>query len=229
MPLINTTKTCAFGSHNQGSHNQGSRGSRAGKILAMLALILGLGACAGGKIIDSHPMLAANNPNAPKATVYFIRPRMLKPKGYADNSLTVKINDRKILEIAAGAYTMMYLKPGKARVSTHSLTAFTNRMAPIPVSRYRDFVFQANYTYFIHLDRINEEFRGVFFDPKPADLREVRKLLESVTAFGEAQEHPIEEVDQASIDKQNSTLPPAFPEDLYPVEKYVLHPSPFKR
>jgi len=153
----------------------------------------------------------------------------LKPKGYADNTITITINDEKLLEINSGSYTMLRLKPGAATIAAHSLTAFTNRIEPIKVERHREYQFLAKHTYFIYLKQINEEFRGVFYDPQPIGLREARTLEDRVTAFGDAQQYPIESVDPESVDDNAGDLPPAFPEELYPREKYLLKPSPFKR
>jgi len=198
-------------------------------ILLCISLV---SACGNIKVENQNPLLVSSYKTTPTASVYFIRPRLLKPKGYADNTLTVNIDDQKLLEVNAGAYTLLHIKPGTYRISTHSMTAFTNRIEPIHVSRYRDYVFKADLVYFIYLKQINEEFRGIFYDPFPATLAEVRKLLDSVTAYGDAQQFPIETVDREKVDDvdvEASKLPPAFPEDLYPKEKYLLHPSPFKR
>lgn len=199
----------------------------------MLALsLLEISGCSGIKIAKDNAFLVEDDTTTPAARVYFIRPRLLKPKGFADRAITVTLDSKKFLEIEPGSYTLVYLKPGQIRITTHSMTAFTNRVEPIKVSRYRDYVFKANLTYFVYLKQLNEEFRGVFYDPYPATLTEVRNLLDEITAFGEAKRYPIESVtrDQvADVDDEASKLPPAFPEDLYPKEKYLLHPSPFKR
>ena len=211
------------------------RGFCVKKIFSLAAIIfcaLLLSACSGIKVVKNNSKLVATKDTSPKAMVYFIRPQMLKPKGYADNTLTVDIDDEKLLEIGAGAYTMVDIKPGTYRISTHSMTAFTNRLEPIHVSRYRDYVFKAGLVYFVYLKQINEEFRGVFYDPYPATLTEARNLLDRVTAYGLAQQFPIETVQRENVDEvdeEASKLPPALPENLYPTEKYVLHPSPFKR
>jgi len=194
--------------------------------------VLEISGCGGIKVAKNNSFLVADDGTTPAARVYFIRPRLLKPKGYADKEISVSLDGQKFLEIEAGSYTLLYLKPGQVRIATHSMTAFTNRVKPINVSRYRDYVFKANLTYFVYLKQLNEEFRGIFYDPYPATLTEVRNLLDPLTAFGEAQRYPIESVtrDQlADVDDEASKLPPAFPEDLYPQEKYLLHPSPFKR
>jgi len=201
-------------------------------LLLLIIALLASTACSSISLQKNNSLLVNDDKTAASASVYFIRPRLLKPKGYADNALTVKINDERLMEVNAGAYTLVHIKPGTYRISTHSMTAFTNQIEPIHVSRYRDYVFRADMVYFIYLKQINEEFRGVFYDPFPATLPEVYKLLDQITAYGQAQQFPVESVDREKVDDvdvEASKLPPAFPEDLYPKEKYLLQPSPFKR
>lgn len=191
-------------------------------------LSLALGACTG-KVNLQHPALAVVSPDTPVANVYFIRPRMLKPKGYSDGVLDIDLNGKKLLELHAGAYTLLKILPGKAQVSTHSMTEFTNQQFPIAVSRLRDYNFVAGKTYFIHIKRINEEFRGVFFDPESIELDVAKTLMNDVTSFGLARYEPIEYLESVLLPPEKSSdLPPTAPESLYPEEKYLLSPSPFK-
>ena len=199
-----------------------------GTIASGILVLILLGACTG-KANLQHPALLDIGPDTPVANIYFLRPRMLKPKGYSDSKLDITFNDKKLLELHAGAYTLLKVHPGKVRVATHSLTNFTNQQMPIKVSRYRDYNFIAGKTYFIHIRRVDEEFRGVFFDPQPIDLLQAKALLTDVTAFGLARYESIDELEITETDPESTgDMPPAFPEALYPSEKYILQPSPFK-
>ncbi|MFV2057612.1 MAG: hypothetical protein ACC707_14175, partial [Thiohalomonadales bacterium] len=149
------------------------------------------------------------------------------------------LNGETLLDIREGAYTMVKILPGKARVATHSSTEFINKSKPIQVSRYRDYNFVEDRTYFIHIARIDEEFRGVFFDPHLVDLRKAKTLLfpvygagsaaSAVRPFGAARAAPLKSLEYSTPAPEPSDISPAMPEKLYPGEKYILQPSPFKR
>lgn len=193
----------------------------------LAGIILALSACSGSININ-HPVIKNITPESPTANVYFLRPSLLKPKGIADNILHITANDIQLLEIRAGTYTLIKMLPGKVRIATHSLTKFTNKPQPIPVSRFRDYNFVAGKTYFIHLFRVNEEFRGVFFDPRPVDLRTAKSLLDSISPFDAAKDAPLESLKHVEETPEASELTPVVPEKLYPEEKYLLTPHPFK-
>lgn len=191
-------------------------------------LLISLSACSGSVNVK-HPVLQGISVGTPTAKVYFIRPRMLKPKGVSDNVLSVAFDNIKILDIHAGSYTLISIKPGQAIVSTQSSTTFTNSRIPIKVSRQREYNFIAGKTYFIHLDRVNEEFRGVFFDPKPVNLATAKTLLSTCLPFGAAKHEPIEEIVTVEDTPMAGDMPPVLPENLYKEQEYLLTPHPFKR
>ena len=47
------------------------------------------------------------------ASVYFIRPKPLKPKGVADKPVTVEYQDKVILTAEEGGYTLLRIKPSE--------------------------------------------------------------------------------------------------------------------
>ncbi|WP_455202923.1 hypothetical protein [Kaarinaea lacus] len=185
----------------------------------LLAFILS--GCAN--INTNHPALQVEADTL-TANVYLIRPRMLKTKGIADNRLSVSYQGKNIAKISDGNYILLKIKPGKGEITTHSKTVFTNQSLPINVTRSRAYTFVAGRTYFIHLKRLDEEFRGVFYDPAPVDLKTAKELVtvENTRAFGAARSEPIEDIDEVPPIPKASPLDPAYPEQLYPESPYIL-------
>ena len=198
------------------------------RIICILICVILLSACAVGSVNKNHTALQNITPETPVANVYLLRPRMLKLKGASRGRLKVSFNGQLIAEMGAGEYTLVKIHPGQSRVATHSLSKFTNKLQPIQVSRFRDYNFIENMTYFIHISRVDEEFRGVFFDPKSVSLSAAKKLLYTLTAFGAAKDAPLESLDHVDLPAAPSELPIITPEKLYPDEKYLLTPKPFK-
>lgn len=189
--------------------------------ITLLAGIL-LSGC-GVTVYRDNPLLEGITDNTPVAKVYFIRPALIKPKGFPDKPLTVTFEGEKLLTIDQGFYTMLKMKPGKGDVITHSLTKFTNRLEPIKVSRKREYNFIAGKTYFIYLNQINDGFRGVFFDPAPVSLAEAKKIISDydIPARGEARDAPIEDIREVPDTPPAGPLLPALPRDLYPHYEYM--------
>ena len=150
----------------------------------------------------------------------------VKFKGVADSQITVDINGEPLLKIDEGAYTMLKIKPTKASVTTHSRTLFTTKFEPIKVSRTREYNFIAGKTYFINLERINEEFRGIYYDPAPVTLAVAQKLTSTLRAVGKARSEPIDEIQKVADIPAPSKLEPALPENLYPGKPYLIKGNP---
>jgi len=191
-------------------------------ICAVLLAGILLGGC-GVTVYRDNPLLEGITDNSPVARVYFIRPALIKPKGFPDKPLTVTFEGEKLLTIDQGFYTMLKIKPGKGDVITHSLTKFTNRLEPIKVSRKREYNFIAGKTYFIYLNQINDGFRGVFFDPAPVSLAEAKKIITDydIPARGEARDAHIEDIKEVPDTPPVGPLLPALPRDLYPQYEYM--------
>lgn len=191
----------------------------------ILLLVIFLAGC-GNPVNIKHPYVLSEADAAHVAKVYFIRPQPYKFKGIADNTLSVDFKEQKLLDIDEGQYTLVKLKPSSGSVTTHSRTQFTAKDAPINVSRSRDYHFVAGNTYFIYLKRVNEEFRGIFYDPAPINLPEALQLAESLRARGLAKQEPIENVSIAKDAPAPSPLQPAYPENLYPGKPYLIKGNP---
>ena len=182
-----------------------------------------LSAC-GANIYAVHPELAQIQEDSAIAKVYFIRPQMEKNKGLADKTLSVRYKNNPLFTIDEGQYILVPLKPGKGIVSTHSITKFINRDQPISVSRQREYTFLAGGTYFIHLKRIDEEFRGIFYDPEPIDWEDAVRLTRDARPRGAARDARIASVSEAAtnVPVPASRLEPAMPEQIYPQQTYML-------
>lgn len=160
------------------------------------------------------------------AKVYFIRTMPVKFKGIADSRINVDINGELLMKIDEGAYTMLRIKPAKASITTHSRTLFTTKYEPIKVSRTREYNFLAGKTYFINLERVNEEFRGIFYDPAPVTLEMAKNLTKQLRAVGNARNEPIDKIQKVADIPAPGQLDPALPENLYPGKPYLIKGNP---
>lgn len=195
------------------------------KQVLFLLVVLVLASCSSAKNIKNS-YVDNESEDQYVAKVYFIRTMPVKFKGVADSQITVDINGEPVLKIDEGAYTMLKIKPAKASVTTHSRTLFTTKFEPIKVSRTREYNFIAGKTYFINLERINEEFRGIYYDPAPVTLAVAQKLTETLRAVGKARSEPIDEIQKVADIPAPSKLEPALPENLYPGKPYLLKGNP---
>ena len=173
---------------------------------------------------NSH--IQSEGEDAHIAKVYLLRPMPVKYKGIADNKIRVDFNKEKLLTINEGQYALVKLKPSKGKISTHSKTKFIGSTTPIDVSRDREYRFIAGKTYFIHLQRVDEEFRGIFYDPAPITFQQALKISDPLRAIGDARDEPIDEIVTINEAPQPSQLTPAFPEELYPGKPYLIKGNP---
>jgi hypothetical protein len=198
-------------------------------LITLLSLAAILVSACGATIFESHPLLV-NSEDSPAAIVYFIRPELFKSKGIADNRLSINLDNQELLELSGGEYTLLKIKPEQSTVSTHSLSRYTNLVNPISVSRSREYKFESGKTYFIHIKQVNEEFRGVFYDPTPINLEQAQTLIANASPSGPARDAVIEKIDEDSIEaaKILDTSHPVLPEDMHPTQPYLLR-EPIKQ
>jgi len=191
----------------------------------LIAVMLLLSAC-GGSVNVKNSYVQEEAADEHIARVYFIRPMPVKYKGIADNQITVELNNELLLTINEGQYTMVKIKPTDGHVTTRSKTMFINKTQPIDVSRSREYRFIAGKTYFIYLNRVNEEFRGIYYDPAPVTLAQAMKLSSQLHPVGLAQQEPIYRIKDVAEAPQPSPLEPALPENLYPGRPYLIKGNP---
>ena len=190
-----------------------------------IGFIVLLSACAS--VNPQHPDVVQEDQlkgkEAEVANVYFIRPRPLKSKGVADEAVRIEFQGQELLKIDEGSYTLLHIKPSKGQLKVFSWTQFTNKERPIEVWRAREYKFIEGKTYFVYIRQINEEFRGVFYDPEPVGLDEAKKLLASTFARGAARKAPIDKLTEVDEPPSSATedLAPALPENIYQREQYL--------
>ncbi len=197
--------------------------------VAVIGIML-LVACA--TVNNEHPNVASDEITAESkaqlATVYFIRPRVYKSKNLANGPVRVEFQEQTLLTQDEGTYTLLYIKPSKGTLKTHSKTLYVDQHSSIDVWRERVYKFIAGRTYFIYVRQIDEEFRGVFYAPQPVDLQEAKQLIVPGTnrfgytrASGAARNAPIDELTEVNLPPASAVkdLIPAMPENLYKQEK----------
>ncbi len=157
------------------------------------------------------------------ATVYIIRPRLMESKGIADMSVHIAYQGQPLLKMDEDSYALLYLWPSKGEVRVSSKTLFARQKVPIDVWRSRQYKFIAGKTYFIYVRQIDEEFRGVFYDPEPVDLEQAKILIENAGASGAAKFAPIEKLTEVNVPPSSAVTasPPPMPEDVYRQETYM--------
>jgi len=198
---------------------------RVSLLFLSLLIILLLSGCA--TVNNKHPMVISKEMKVgdPEkfAHVYFIRPKPDKPKGIADDEVRITFQNEILLTIDEDSYTLIRIKPSKGQLKTHNKTKFTNKIYPVEVSRSREYKFIEEKTYFIHIKRVNEEFRGIFYDMEPVNLEKAKTLADKPRASGEARNAPIEKLKNISAPPASavSGLSPALPENIYKKERYL--------
>lgn len=192
----------------------------------LLALVmLTISGCS--TVNEQHPLIVTKDikPDDIKdfAIVYFIRPKPFKSKGAADNSIRVEFQGNVLLSIDEGSYTLLHIKPSKNKLTVFSETLFTNISIPIEVWRAREYKFIAGKTYFIHLKRMDEEYRGIFYDIEPVNLDKAKILIDTTIASGAARNAPIDELTNVQEPPASAIkgLSPALPENIYKRETYL--------
>jgi len=154
-----------------------------GYIVVILAGLLVSGCWTSVK--GSHPLIQ-KNPATPHASVYFIRPRSERFMGMADNRVTVSLDKQPLIELVKGEYTLAQLRPGQTWISIDNQTTFGPAHRIKDESRSRSFTFAAGKTYYIAINPVDGEFRGVYFLPKMLDFSEAQKISRHLRAVGSA-------------------------------------------
>lgn len=188
--------------------------------LLVAAGVVWLAGCAS--VNKQHPDVETSA-DAQAANVYFIRPKLQKSKGYADNPVQVDFLGQPLATLAEGSYTLLRIKPSDGMVRVSSMTRFTNQDQPIDVWRERRYKFLPDRTYFIHVKQLNEEFRGIYYEPEPVDLEEAKLLVKDARPSGGARSARIETLTEVNAPPSSTIdkLPPALPENIYKSEQYL--------
>jgi hypothetical protein len=156
--------------------------------------LLGLFGCAATRIQSSHP-LVQKNVSAPSARVYFIRPRTERTMGIADDVLHIELDQRQLLTLAKGEYVVVDLKPGPVVTTVKSMTIWGPDSKIKEMAKSQEFTFDEGKTYFIVMNMIDGEFRGIFFMPEAVDLLTAKEISKQLRAVGKARNEPISKLE----------------------------------
>lgn len=143
--------------------------------LALLALFL-LNACGSTSINRKHELFV-RDPDLAAAQIYFIRPFTYRERGLADNPVHIEVNGQPLLDIGKGEYTFLRMKAQKIRITTRSLSEFTNKLEPVEMTRSSEIILQPDQRYFLHVKQVNEEFRGVYYVIENINLETAKGLV----------------------------------------------------
>jgi len=165
-----------------------------GTLLAVTAALQGCALLPGTRVDAANPQVVRNT-DRPHATVYFIRPRTERTMAEADNELTIDLDHQRLLTLVKGEYTLARLKPGKFTLTVTSTTSMYIKTPKLhKIKRSRDFTFAAGKTYYIVMQMVNGEFRGVYNVPVQVEAMKARRIVKYLRAIGTAKDDPINPV-----------------------------------
>jgi hypothetical protein len=164
--------------------------------LLILLLSLGMGGCAAwgwnGTQVNTDNRLVSKEGETEYCAVYFLRPLTERAMGFSDNALTIDLDGSKLLTLEKGDYTLVYMRP---RVRTTMTVENRTEVGPYwltkKMTKDYEFGFTAGETYFIVLEPVDGEFRGVYFTAKDVDLYTAKQLAHNLRPSGEARKAPI--------------------------------------
>ncbi|HEB92949.1 MAG TPA: hypothetical protein ENI94_05685 [Gammaproteobacteria bacterium] len=191
-------------------------------IIGLTVTLLLSSGCA--TVYTQHPALA-DKAGPDVASVYFIRTVPVYTNDFADAPVIIEFQDKKLLKLGEGAYTLLYLKPAKGELKVNNNTLFTNQPSSQRVWKERYYRFIAGRTYFIHIQQIDEEFRGIFYAPELVSLQQAKQLVKHLRRMGaKAAAHPIDKLTHVAVPPEGAIKDeePTLPEDLYKSTPYML-------
>lgn len=165
--------------------------------LLIIFIPIGVGGCTawswnGTKVNTANSFVSAAGEKQ-FCTVYFLRPLTERPMGFPDNALTIDIDGSKLLTLAKGDYTLVYMRPRvSATLTLENQTAVGPFWLVKKMAKKYNFGFRAGQTYFIVLTPVDGEFRGVYFTAKNVDLFTAKQLTRNLRPAGEARKAPID-------------------------------------
>ncbi len=167
------------------------KGAVLGLVMATLAGLNGCSLFSSTRVDASNPAVV-QDPDRPHAKVYYIRPRTERKMGEADNALKIDLGNRHLLTLVKGEYTLVNLMPGKVSITVNSLTAMYLKATVLrKMHRTEDFTFEAGKTYYIVMQMVNGEFRGIYDLPVEVEAMKARRIIKYLRAVGQAKSDPI--------------------------------------
>lgn len=155
------------------------------QLIAGSILALALVGCTSTRVIGSHPLVAAATGGA-SATVYFLRPEPERRMGFADNPLTIELNQDRLMKLARGEYTVVRLVPRASVLTLRNLTEAGPRWSVKELERQYRFEFQPGQTYYIVVSALDGEFRGIHFVAESVDAIKAREVAARLRPAGDA-------------------------------------------
>ena len=165
------------------------------KWLILMASLM-LAGCASwswnGTRVDSNNHMISAAGETTFSTVYFLRPLTERAMGFSDNALTISLDGSKLLTIEKGDYTLVYLRPRvRTTMTLENLTEVGPYWETKKMDKNYEFGFTAGETYYIVLEPVDGEFRGVFFTAHNVDSFTAKQLAQNLRASGEARKAPL--------------------------------------
>lgn len=140
---------------------------------------------------ESHPLVYKGG-DAPFATVYFIRPWTERAMGFSDNTLSVDLDGRPLLFLNKGEYTMVRLHPRvRATLTLRNQTEVGPDWRIKEMIKDYEYSFAAGGSYFVVIEPIDGEFRGVYFVPTNVDLFTAKEYAQALRPVGAARDLPL--------------------------------------
>lgn len=152
--------------------------------------VLALAGCTSTEIVRTHPLLA-DATRSDHARVYVLRPNTERAMGFPDNPVTLELDERKLLTLGKGEYTLLRLKPRNTSLILRSLTAQGPFWTTTEISRKRTVNLEAGKTYYWAVKPVDGEFRGVYFIAEDIEAEEARQMTFRLHAVGAAKEAPL--------------------------------------
>jgi len=139
---------------------------------------------------DNHP-LVVKNAAGPHAKVYFIRPRTERFMGMADNRIKILLDNVPLMDLVKNEYTLVDIEPGFRLITAENQTTYGPAHKIKTEKRSSGFTFLAGNTYYVLINPIDGEFRGVIFIPNLIDLKNASRLARNLRAVGQARGNAI--------------------------------------
>lgn len=154
-------------------------------VIAGIVLALALVGCTSTRVVGSHPLVEAAA-GGTSATVYFLRPEPERRMGFADNPLTIELNQDRLLKLGRGEYTVVRLVPRASVFTLRNLTEAGPHWSVKERERQYRFEFQPGQTYYIVISAVDGEFRGIHFLAESVDAMKAREVAARLRPVGDA-------------------------------------------
>ncbi|TPW18713.1 MAG: hypothetical protein FD130_63 [Halothiobacillaceae bacterium] len=119
------------------------------------------------------------------ATVYFFRPPTERRMGFADNAVAIEFNGQKMVDLDKGDYIMVRLVPREYTMTLRNMSEVGPTWQTKEMVRRYPIEFKAGQRYYLSIDAVDGEFRGIFFRPKQLDVHEAKRLAETLRSVGD--------------------------------------------